>query len=101
MLIKENSEICSYILYRNFDNFLLSKVFPNSLKKADITLVFKNDGNFLKNNYRPVNILSRVSKIYERCIYDQMNDYFHPFFSQLQCVFRKGFNAQHYLLVLV
>ena len=54
----------------------------------------------MKNNYRPVSILPSVSKIYER-IYDQINDYFHPLFSKLQCGFRKGFNAQHCLLVLV
>ena len=40
------------------------------------------------------------SKIYERCRNDQINDYFHPLFSKLQCGFRKKFNAQHYLLVL-
>ena len=55
----------------------------------------------MKNNYRPVSILPSVSKIYERCIYDQINDYFQPLFSKLQCEFRKKFNAQHCLLVLV
>ena len=55
----------------------------------------------MKNNYKPVSILPSVSKIYEHCIYDQINDYFHPLFSKLQCGFRKEFNAQHCLLVLV
>ena len=44
----------------------------------------------MKNNYIPVSILP----------YDQINDYFHPLFSKLQCGFRKVFNAQHCLLVL-
>ena len=61
----------------------------------------KKDEIFGKNNYRPVSILSSVSKTYGRCIYDQINDYFHPLFSKLQCGFRKEFNAQHGLLVLV
>ena len=100
-ILKENSEIFSYILCHNFNNSLFSKVFPSSLKKADITPVYKKDEKFLKNNYRPVSILPSVSKIYERCIYDQVNDYFHPLFSILQCGFRKKFNAQHCLLVLV
>ena len=47
-ILKENNEICSYILYHNFNNSLFSKAFPNSLKKADITPVFKKDENFLK-----------------------------------------------------
>ena len=74
---------------------------PWSLKKADITPVYKKDEKFLKNNCRPVSILPSVSKIYERGIYDQLNYYFHPLFSKLQCGFRKEFNAQHCLLVLV
>ena len=42
-VLKENSEIFSDILYHNFNNSLFSKVFPNSLKKANITPVFKKD----------------------------------------------------------
>ena len=86
-ILKEHSEIFSYILYHNFNNSLFSKVFPNSLKKADITPVLKKDENVLKNNYRSVSILPSVSKICERCIYDQINDYVHPLFSKLQCGF--------------
>ena len=63
--------------------------------------VFKKDEKFLKNNYRPVNILPSISKICERCICGQINEYFNPLFSKLQCGFRNGFNAQHSLLVLV
>ena len=40
-IIKENSEISPYILCHNLNNFLFSKVFTNSLRKADITPVFK------------------------------------------------------------
>ena len=98
--LKENSEIFSYI-YHNFNNSLFSKVFPSSLKKADITPIYKKDEKCLKDNYRPVSILPSVSKIYERCIHGQINDYFQPLFSKLQCGFRKKFNVQHCLLVLV
>ena len=34
-------------------------------------------------------------------MYDQINDHFYPLFSKLQCGFRKRFNAQHCLLVLI
>ena len=100
-ILKENCEIFSFILCHNFNNFLFSKVFPSSLNKADITPVYKKDEKFLKNRSRPVSILPSVPKIYERCIYDQINDYFYSLFSKLQCGFRKEFNAQHCLLVLV
>ena len=45
-ILKENSEIFSYILCRNFNNSLFSKVFPSSLKKADITPIYKKDEKF-------------------------------------------------------
>ena len=40
-ILKENREICLCILYHNFNNSQFSKVFPNCIKKADITSVFK------------------------------------------------------------
>ena len=86
-ILKEYSEIFSYILRHNLNNSLFSKAFSNSLKKAGITPVFKKDEKVLKNKYRPVSILPSVSKIYKRCIYEQINDYFHPLFSKLQCGF--------------
>ena len=68
-ILKENSEIFSYILCQNLNNSPCIKFFPSSLTKANIT-PFKKDENFLKNSYRLVNIQPRVSKFYERCIYD-------------------------------
>ena len=89
------------ILYRNFNNPLFNKDFPNSLKKVDVKPVFKKDEKLLKNNYRSVSILPSAPKIYERCMYHQINDYFHLIFSKLQYGFWKRFNAQHCLLALV
>ena len=100
-MLKGNSDISSYILHHNFNNSLFSNEFPKYLKKADITPVFKKDEKFVKTKYRPVSILPTVSKIYERCLYDQINEYFQPLFSKLQCGFRKGHSTQHCLLVLI
>ena len=55
----------------------------------------------MENDYRPISILPSVSEIYERCIYNQMNNYFHPLFSKLQRGFRKVSNVQHGSLVSV
>ena len=50
----------------------------------------KKDGRKEKSNYRPVNIFSNVSKVYERCLYDQIYYFFENKFSRYQCEFRKG-----------
>ena len=46
-------------------------------------------------NYRPISILSALSKIYERCMYDQMYKYFDQILSKYQWGFRQVYNTQH------
>ena len=43
---------------------------------ADITSVRKKDSKSAKNNYRPISILSNISKSYERIMLKQMSEYF-------------------------
>ena len=51
-------------------------------KKAEVRPLYKKDGRKEKSNYRPVSILSNVSKVYERCLYDQIYDFFENKFSK-------------------
>ena len=71
------------------------------MKLADVTPVYKKKSKNSKDNYRPVSILSNISKIYERCIYDQIQLFFDSLFSKYQCGFRRGYNAQHWLVSLI
>ena len=48
-----------------------------------------------------MSILSNISKIYERCLYSQIFKFFEEKLSDYQCGFRKGFNAQHCLVVMI
>ena len=45
--------------------------------------------------------MSNISKLYERCMHQQINEYFESLLSKFQCGFRQGFSAQHCLLVMV
>ena len=54
-----------------------------------------------KENYRRISIHPNVSKIYERCLYDQIATFFEHVFSRYQCGFCKGYSAQHCLLVMI
>ena len=71
------------------------------MKLADVTPVYKKKSKNSKDNYRPVSILSNISKIYERCIYDQIQLFFGSLLSKYQCGFRRGYNAQHCLITLI
>ena len=54
-----------------------------------------------KDNYRPISILPNISKIYEKCLYNEIETYFDEILSKYQCGFRKGFNAQHCLVSMI
>ena len=76
-------------------------MFPPDLKLADVTPVYKNKSKNSNDNFRPVSILSNISKIYERCLYDQIQVFFDSTLSKYQCGFRRGYNAQHCLITLI
>ena len=46
--------------------------FPNDLKETDTIPVYKKKSKLVKKNYRPINIHLNISKVYERCLHDQM-----------------------------
>ena len=50
------------------------------MKLANITPVFKKDDRTDKINYRPISILPNLSKIFEKCIYNQLSIFLTRFF---------------------
>ena len=79
---------------------MLDGTFPEDLKTAEVAPAHKKKERTDKNNYRPVSILSNISKIYEMSFYNQMYDYFDSIFSKYQCGFMKGHSPQHCLLYM-
>ena len=75
--------------------------FPDCLKEANVTPIFKKDDSLDKENYRPVSILPLLSKIFEKKIYKQLSNYTESFLSVLLCGFRKAHNTQHALFKLL
>ena len=68
---------------------ILNKEFPQNLKLADITLVYKKEKSTKVKNYRPVSVLPTVSKIFERLIQKQTSEYINQFLSPFLCGYRK------------
>ena len=75
--------------------------FPDSIKMANVTPVFKKEDPLDKSNYRPVSILPLLSKIYEKVIYNQLSDYSNNFLNEVLCDFRKAHCTQHALFKLL
>ena len=83
------------------NNFIIKSVFPNDLKFAEVSSLFKKKDALSKINYRPVNILIALSKIYEKAVSVQLADYFSHIFSSLLSAFRKGYSCQSTLLNMI
>ena len=69
-ILKQNSGYFIGYFCGNINQCISQSMFPPDLKLADVTPVYKNKSKNSKDNYRPVIILSNISKIYERCLYD-------------------------------
>ncbi len=97
-ILKGCSEICSDALKSIFNEGIRGSLFPEQLKYADVTPLYKKEAKTSKENYRPVSVLPTVSKVFERILERQMTRYITPFLSNLLCGFRKNFNTQHALI---
>ena len=75
-LLKEVSVISAPALNDIWNNEIITqRSFPNNLKLANVTPVFKKDDASLLKNYRPVSVLPVVSKCYERLMQKQILEY--------------------------
>ena len=100
-ILRENDEFFARFFHENFKLSIDVDIFPSDLQIADVTPACKKKSKYSKDSYRPVSLLSNISKIYERCIYDQIKKYFDDVLSKYQCGFRKGYSAQHCLMSLI
>ena len=75
--------------------------FPDKLKTADMTPAFKKDDRDEKSNYRPVSILSILSKVYEKCLNKQTKNYMENILPNFKYGFRRGFIVQQCLIGMI
>ena len=100
-ILKQNAEICTPYLKDIINLSMDNNLFPDSLKLADVTPIFKAIDSTLKKNYRPVSVLPTASKVFERIMQKQIKDYIDQYLSEFLCGYRKGYNTQHALIYLI
>ena len=73
-ILIEKCELFACYFHENI-NYCLDKslLFPLDLKLADVVPAYKKKSKSTTKSYRPVSILFNISKVYERCIYDQIH----------------------------
>ena len=74
---------------------LATSVFPSEWKKAKVVPIFKAGNKCSVENYRPISILSIISKIIERAVHDQIYSFMvdNDFLSSSQSGFRSQFST--------
>ena len=87
-IIQDNIDIFIPILHQEFHKSLELGKFLSEMKLSDVTPVFKKEYRTNKKNYRPItaiSILSNLSKVLERCLYNQLFVFFDKILFLLHC----------------
>ena len=79
------------------NQILNTGVFPSQLKIAKVIPIFKKDDNKIFNNYRPISLLPVLSKVVEKVICSQINNFFitNNLFYDSQYGFRPGHSTEY------
>ena len=96
-----SNTVADYLTVIWNEQVLEQGIFPDELKLAEITPIFKKGDSTLAKSYRPVSILPCVSKIFKRIMQKQISNYIETFLSSFLCGYRKGYNSQTALLGLI
>ena len=83
-----------------FNQCVSKSIFPTDMKLAEISPKFKKNDNLDKENYRSVNILTTMSKVFEYTLSDQMIMFFSNILNPSLSPYRKGYSWQHVILQL-
>ena len=102
-VIKMNKDMFANFITDHFNYGIAYGEFPDELTHADVIPVHKKNEKCDKTNYKPVCILTNISKIYEKLLYNQLLAYSYNYslLATNQCGFRKGFSSQYCLLVML
>ena len=92
-------EPLTYIINMSF----MEGVFPSELKLAKVIPIFKSGDSTKMINYRPISILSFFSKIFEKLMYNIVNNFLYKneVIYKYQFGFRKIHSTQHAIITLV
>ena len=102
-IIKAVYSLIKQPLMKIFDSSLSLRIFPDSMKIAKVTPVFKAGKKELVSNYRPISVLPCFSKILEKIMYNRVYKYLtkNNFLFQKQFGFREGHSTSHAIVNLV
>ena len=99
--ILKNSEFSFIELTKCINKVFNENKFPDTLKLSNIVPIFKKLDPTDKTIFRPISLLPLLSKVFEKIMYNQLNEYVGTFLNKLHCGFRKAHSTQHALFGLL
>ena len=92
-LLKQLSSSILTPLCLIYNSSLNSGIFPELMKKADVSPLFKSKLHCDTNNYRPISLLITISKILEKLVYKRT----YSFLEKTNQIYKSqyGFRSQH------
>ena len=95
-------ELCTPLKHI-FDLSFENGIFPNNLKIATVTPVYKSGENSSLSNYRPISVLPCFSKMLERIMYRRLYSYLqeNKILYSKQFGFQTGHSTDHAIIQLV
>jgi len=91
-ILKNVRDIVSSPLAHLINLSITTGIFPDDLKKACITPIFKSGDKSERINYRPISVLPLFAKVFERCMFNRLSNFLESqsLLSKNQYGFRKG-----------
>lgn len=98
LFLRECADVLSCPLSLIFTQSMKSHIYPESLKVGQVTPIFKAGARSDIKNYRGVNVLPNIAKVFERIIYNQLKLYIIPRISETQHGFVSNRNIETNLM---
>lgn len=102
-LLKTSRQVLSSPLSTLINNSFKRGIFPRTLQMAKVIPIHKGGLVDMCSNYRPISLLSNISKIFERAMYTRVYNYLEKFdfIYSLQFGFRRHHSTTHALINLI
>ena len=88
-------------LTNTINHSLKESAFPDELKQSEVIPIYQKLDSSQKENYIPVSLLPHISKVFERVIYKQINNFTENKSSKCVTGFRISHGTRHSLIVML
>ena len=73
--IKMAASTIAPVVTKIFNKCVQENIFPDNLKRACVVPIYKKGDHTLCGNYRPISLISPFAKIFEKCLFAQLNSF--------------------------